>query len=305
MPKPVIDTLADRAMRMHHMLWHISRNAWTQRGTQQQQVFRSHGWDPPRPATTAAGEPAYDNGSGEDFLYMHRQMIAEVNQLLTHLGDPHYARVVGWPGIPAPDDHDYAVPPPFDVPGDIGSTRAIADAKQNASLQRMRQWEALFTAPDRLRSMTLGQLGARVETTVHNWMHLRWSAEMPAYRPSGDDPFDVDPKWDEPANDWLADFYSSHVNPVFWKLHGWVDKRIDDWMTANGHTGEVPWSFDPPWSGPVTHHHPMPVMAFRVHRGAPGGEALDSHLRMLEAAVDDLRSAGVRVPTPLFRTFEP
>jgi hypothetical protein len=67
---------------------------------------------------------------------------------------------------------------------------------------------------------------------------------------AGGDPFDVDPRFDDPAYDWLADFYSSHVNPIFWKLHGWVDARIDDWMKANDKTGPVPWSFDPPMERP-------------------------------------------------------
>jgi len=65
----------------------------------------------------------------------------------------------------------------------------------------------------------------------------------------------------------LGDFYSSHVNPVFWRLHGWVDDRIEDWFAAHeaAHPGEVqrtdvgglPWfhgknwvEHDQPWAKP-------------------------------------------------------
>jgi hypothetical protein len=47
--------------------------------------------------------------------------------------------------------------------------------------------------------------------------------------------------WDDPRYDWLGDTYSSHVNSTFWRLHGWVDDRIEDWKKANQVTGEIQW----------------------------------------------------------------
>ena len=47
------------------------------------------------------------------------------------------------------------------------------------------------------------------------------------------DTFDFDPMWDDPKYDYLGEFYSSHVNPLFWRLHGWVDDRIEDWFNAH------------------------------------------------------------------------
>ena len=44
--------------------------------------------------------------------------------------------------------------------------------------------------------------------------------------------FDFSDKWSSPKYDFLGEFYSSHVNPVFWRLHGWVDDRIEDWFRA-------------------------------------------------------------------------
>jgi hypothetical protein len=74
-------------------------------------------------------------------------------------------------------------------------------------------------------------------------MHNRWAASPAGFRP---DPgpaqgHTIDPLWDDPRYDHLADTYSSHVNPVFWSLHGWVDDRIEDWKTANGVYGNAFW----------------------------------------------------------------
>lgn len=47
------------------------------------------------------------------------------------------------------------------------------------------------------------------------------------------DTFDFNSIWGDPKYDYLGDFYSSHVNPLFWKLHGWVDDRIEDWFNTH------------------------------------------------------------------------
>ena len=43
---------------------------------------------------------------------------------------------------------------------------------------------------------------------------------------------DFDPKWLDPEYSYLGETFSSHVNPIFWRLHGWVNDRIDDWYRA-------------------------------------------------------------------------
>ena len=52
---------------------------------------------------------------------------------------------------------------------------------------------------------------------------------------------DISPKWDDPRYDSLFEFYSSHVHPFFWRLHGWVDDRIEDWFEAHAqrHPGVI------------------------------------------------------------------
>lgn len=296
LPKPVIDAMAARAMRLHHTLWHTSRNSWATLNDVQRQVFRDRGWEPPRPARKADGAVERDNGSGEDFLFMHRQMIGTVNGILAERADPGFLHVEGWPAIPAPGDIAFPVPPPFDVPGRPSLSQNIRDAKTDARFTVIRDREARFTDPAVLRTLTLRRLGADLEFGIHNTLHLRWAAQLPEYR--GGSEFNVDPRWDEPAYDWLADFYSSHVNPIFWKLHGWVDARIDDWMKANDHTGPVPWSFDPPWSGPEDHGHHLLDLSLHARPGNAEAEALASHTRALEATINDLKANGIPEPTP-------
>ncbi|MEU5039903.1 hypothetical protein [Streptomyces griseorubiginosus] len=308
-PKPVIDAMADRAMRLHHMLWHLTRDSWAVLTPAGKEVFTDHGWVPPRPSrgpkdpATGNRPVELDNGSGEDFLYMHRVMIAEVNHILAEVGDPQHPQVQGWVTIPAPDDPDFPVPPAYQLPGDPGGTQSLLNVKSQAAYDQIHARETQVTDPAVLRQITLGHLGAFVEFFIHNTLHMRWSSQMPEYRPGGD-AFSVDPRWDDSAYNWLGDTYSSHVNPLFWKIHGWVDARIDDWMAANNLQGPVPWSFDPPWSGPEGGHghdhghghHPVAHLALRARPGSPEAEALHSRLRAMEATVEDLKRVGVTEP---------
>lgn len=127
------------------------------------------------------------------------------------------------------------VPPPI---------REDLDAKGTVRLMKspsfltgvMRPLELRFRSPAFLSSLSLGALGTLIEWTIHGWMHVRWTHTTydPATGESiGRGLFDVDPKWDDPSNDDLGDFYSSHVHPTFWRIHGWIDDRIQDWARAN------------------------------------------------------------------------
>ncbi|TMR09680.1 Tat pathway signal protein [Nonomuraea turkmeniaca] len=303
LPQPVIVAMADRAVRLYHALWHASRDTWERLTEAQRKVYRDHDWEPPRPSLTANSQVQFDNGSGEDFLFMHREMIRTVNEILTDLADPQHPRVVGWPSIPGAEDAEFPVPPPFIVPGNDATTSSIQRAKSAETLARLREREAEVTDPAVLRGMPLGRLGAFIEFRIHNTLHMRWAAERPKYRPGGS-AFDVDTQWDVPSYDWLADTYSSHVNPIFWKLHGWVDARIDDWMRANDKTGPVPWTFDPPWTGPATpghHHHHVVELARRARPGNAEAVALESHVRALEDTIGALKDNGIPEPVPFIQ----
>jgi len=261
-PSYIITMMADRAWRMQHFLWHEVRNNWLfYENEATREALRNLGWEPPRPARRprvgGGRETILDNNSGEDFLYMHREMIRAVNERLA--GDPRYPRIEGWREVPRPGDAWYSVPPAWDS-GDSGLNEVIARVKSNETFQTyFLAWEAEYTDFDRLRQMSLGELGARLEFTIHNQMHMRWCAEPSAtgIRPDAqaENPDAIDGSWDRPEYDWLGDTYSSHVNSVFWKLHGWVDDRINDWATANGVLGEIPWQGK--WVGKLP-SHPVP-----------------------------------------------
>ena len=122
--------------------------------------------------------------------------------------------------------------------------------------------------------MTLGALGVGIEMTIHNAMHMRWATFSGSFRPDPlQDSGEIDPtggetigaEWDDPRYDFLGDTYSSHVNPIFWKLHGWIDDRIEDWKIANGVFGNDFWKGT--WVGKMAGHEEAHEMG---HEGVHG-----------------------------------
>ena len=252
LPSRVISEMAQRRHRFHHYLWHRMRNTWLRLREDERQAVRhiNNSWEPPRPARDGNGRPIRNNDSGEDFLFMHRQMITRVNEILSGVGDPNYPRAEGWKRVPAPGDADYPVP---DFPG--SGLEGVKSAEYFE--QFITPWERQYTNPDYLRAVTLGQLGSDIEFTIHNDMHMRWAAPSSVgYRPTTSITQAIAEQWDATAYNYLGDTYSSHVNPVFWKLHGWVDDRIEDWRLANGVTTEIAWKGT--WVGPADHKHYEP-----------------------------------------------
>jgi hypothetical protein len=279
---------AERAMRMHHMLFHLSRNGWNQFTPEIRAVYRRLGWKPPRPSLDASGQPILHNNSGEDFLYMHHQMIREVNRQLKTIGDPSYPRVEGWTQFPAPNDADYPVR--VYQTGDPGLDGFLQQVKSKQFYnQQVLPQAQQVEDPTFLKTVTLGELGARIEFTVHNWAHMRWSAApTPGIRPepAATRPRAVAKKWDAPAYDWLGDFYSSHVNSIFWKLHGWVDERIAAWKQANGITGAYKWKGK--WSGKMTMsggHRGMHARLIDASAGRAVAPELSEHVEAAEEAL--------------------
>jgi len=245
LPTNVITTMASRDMRYHHFLWHNLRETWLNLDASTQHAISALGWGVQRPAAfyrplaNGAFEQVVleDNDSGEDFLYMHRQMVIQVNKMVA---GTTYGKINGWTGMPAPGDKRWPVPAAYPIPGDTGFTNLIATVKSDDFYwDVVVDMEAELNNEENLRKWTLGQLGAKCEFTVHKWMHLRFSElnEL-GIRPSPrDNPTPkIELKWDDPKYRWLGDTYSSHVNPVFWRIHGWVDNKIEQWRKANGLT---------------------------------------------------------------------
>jgi hypothetical protein len=257
LPPNILDMQASRHHRLHHAVWHGVRNGWLGLSPRRQRAITALGWEPPRPARHSDGAPCIDNGSGEDFLFMHRQMINEVNSALRR---QRKQPIKGWDTVPAPgslidDDNPgspignpdgFAVPPTW-ISSDEQQDRRLAALKSDQFYwTRMLWWDRKFKDPQYLRTLTLGELGSLIEFSVHNDMHMRWSSVPRDPQdgkpvPDGRDSSDISKRWDTPTYDHLGDFYSSHVNPVFWRLHGWVDDRINDWFEAHqqAHPGAV------------------------------------------------------------------
>jgi hypothetical protein len=297
LPREVIEMMAKREHRMHHWLWHEIRNNWNQYPKDVQAKIEELGWRPPRPLQDEVGRPSLHNHSGEDFLFMHRQMIADVNAVLTQVGDPNYPRIEGWVVVPPPGDPDYPVPPAWFNP-------AIQDFLPFSRLQRMKSdvfynkrfvyWQKLFTNPGFLRSVSLGELGVLIELTIHNVMHLRWASSPGTSLPNPDDPTQVEAtipaEWDDPRFDFMGETYSSHVNPIFWKLHGWIDDRVENWKLANGVFGNDFWKGT--WLGKMPSHEEH-APAKDVHLALEHPKVAAQHLAEVEEAVKVVRQSAV------------
>ena len=271
--------------RLFHQLWHASRDTWHDLSETKRNALRGIGWQPgQRDKERDARGPRKDrNGSGVDFFFMHRHMLRTARSM-QHLPS--------WPAFPMPqpelerdragfaryfDNHDgSALPPTWLAEGDEFYTQWLSDIKQPETFHsNFEVWESRYRDPRYLSTLTLGQFGSEVELGLHDWLHMRW-ASVPrdpsngAPVPWARDPADFSARWYVPENDFLGDPFSSHVNPVFWCFHGWIDDRLEDWFRAHErfHPGEltrrevngVPWfapgrwvEVDDPWLGPLTH----------------------------------------------------
>ncbi|MCU9950960.1 PvdJ/PvdD/PvdP-like protein [Pseudomonas sp. PDM13] len=272
--------------RLFHQLWHATRDKWHRLDETRRDALRGAGWQPgPRDAERGArGRRKHLNGSGEDFFFMHRHMLGQARVLQPDLPD--------WKRLPLPspyvehdrlgfiryqENHDgNSVPPAWLAADDEELSEWLRGIKAGETFfSNFQVWESQYQDPDYLSRLTLAEFGSEVELNIHDWLHMRWatvtrdpSNGMPVV---GDrDQADYAARWFRAENDYLGDPFSSHVNPVFWRFHGWIDDRIEDWYRAHerAHPGEVQrrdingvsW-FAPgrwvevadPWLGPSTH----------------------------------------------------
>ena len=277
LPVSVKSNLAKKEVRLHHLLYHVVRNSWhlfTQ--SEKQTIINDYPeWEvkhprfnrvQPTPQNPSGIEINYD--AGESFLYMHRLMIQGVNAQLLAIGQP---TLTPWCGIPETNNSDYPVPNrnPSTAPADNNAP------KSDAHLVIMKQRAAQMRDPQVLKNNTLSTIGAFVETFIHDYMHMRWTedprimADFPEFSPTNLNP-KIDEKYYVPEADYLGHPYSSHVNSIFWKLHGWVDETIEHWRSAHG-LSEVNWSdkwtgkMPPPEETDAIHHPEKALMSFHDH----------------------------------------
>ncbi|MGY1448910.1 pyoverdine maturation tyrosinase PvdP [Pseudomonas chlororaphis] len=271
--------------RLFHQLWHASRDKWHTLSEEKRDALRGIGWQPgPRgQERDARGKRKDRNGSGIDFFFMHRHMLGTARSMQD---------LPSWLNFPTPqpelerdrqgfaryfDNHDgFALPPTWLASDDADYTQWVSDIKTAETYHSNFQvWESRYRDPRYLSTLTLGQFGSEVELGLHDWLHMRW-ASVPrdpsngAPVPFARDPADFSARWYAAENDFLGDPFSSHVSPVFWHFHGWIDDRVEDWFRAHErfHPGEVsrlevngvPWfapgrwvEVDDPWLGPDTH----------------------------------------------------
>ncbi|WP_124351837.1 PvdJ/PvdD/PvdP-like protein [Pseudomonas chlororaphis] len=271
--------------RLFHQLWHASRDKWHTLSEEKRDALRGIGWQPgPRgQERDARGKRKDRNGSGIDFFFMHRHMLGTARSMQD---------LPSWLNFPTPqpelerdrqgfaryfDNHDgFALPPTWLASDDAEYTQWVSDIKTAETYHSNFQvWESRYRDPRYLSTLTLGQFGSEVELGLHDWLHMRW-ASVPrdpsngAPVPFARDPADFSARWYAAENDFLGDPFSSHVSPVFWHFHGWIDDRVEDWFRAHErfHPGEVsrlevngvPWfapgrwvEVDDPWLGPDTH----------------------------------------------------
>ncbi len=235
--------LASRAVRLHHHLWHQIRDTWNwARGGMtevQKKKIEELGWKPDYPSQDANRRWDTTGPAGEDFLFMHRQMIKKVKEIQSENGG-NMTSVSGWASVPSPNSSEFSVPEAWEVYGAEGFNRFLKVIKSDDYYYMvMREWQRTYTDKSWLKGKTLAEVGAKIESTIHNMMHMRWCDRPWDPRTGkreesiGQDGNDISKKWDDPRANWLGHTYSSHVNPVFWKLHGWVDDRTEDWYEAN------------------------------------------------------------------------
>ncbi|UMZ10055.1 twin-arginine translocation signal domain-containing protein [Pseudomonas sp. MPFS] len=313
--------------RLFHQLWHASRDRWHTLPKEKRNSLRGLGWQPGpvKHERGARGRRKHRNASGIDFLFMHRHMLLHARSLQPDL--------VSWRQIPQPsarleqdrqafiryyENRDgCSVPPAWVSEDDEEFTQWLHGLKSDAAFYgNFQVWESQYQDPEYLSRMTLGEFGSEIELGMHDWLHMRW-ADV-ARDPSNGMPVmearmssDFAGRWYLAPNDFLGDPFSSHVHPVFWKFHGWIDDRIDDWFRAHEryHPGEVlrrevngvPWfapgrwvEVDDPWLGASTHGcGPL--------GNAPGEMSLEMDQEVMKLALRIALSRDEEVPELLKR----
>jgi hypothetical protein len=205
---------SNRGHRLWHYLWHGMRSQWEYLGQADREALIAHfGPTVAPPSRNPTRSP-----DGEDFLYMHHNMLKAIGQ---YLGTQGKTMVPAWKVLPRFED-------PAHPSTDYAATQDVFDT-----------WEKDYQDKEKIKAMTLGEYGQAIEETIHNNMHMRFL--NPADMDIPGDP--LDPEWekkysklfDDPSYDYLGGTYSSHVNPVFFMLHGWVDDRIQTWLEVHGY----------------------------------------------------------------------
>ncbi len=231
--------MANKDHRLWHYLWHTTRDQWNGLSPAQKKVFTDVDpkWNVLRPNDKRNPDSAAKNRSGEDFLYMHNYMVRHAQSILMSSGQPC---ISSWRKLPQPDDKIFPV-----VTKGVGRPQEFFSGTNDK--KGMVQFFGDFTSEEYLKKNTLGEIGSRLENTLHNRMHMRWTADtwMNGSSTEGPRTRASDPLSPENSETWifnkpeynlLLETYSSHVNPTFFKIHMLVDDVIYLWLKVNNFT---------------------------------------------------------------------
>lgn len=183
----------------HHLEWHMERRWSSVTGDHQMLDYaQSHGWK-------KADHQEGDMGNGRDFLVMHRAML----EILRDQFPKQKALFDGFDKVPTnPKDKTTPCPDPakkFDpkMEASLATLEAIADHAGD------------FADDD--------AFGLFLETSIkqtkagaglHNYLHVRFSKDG--------SPIDV------------GDPTLNLKNKVFWRIHGWIDRKWSEFRAAKG-----------------------------------------------------------------------
>lgn len=279
LPSAVVRLLASEQTRTHHVRWHYVRDSWTTLSAVQQAFYTRLGWNPPRLRS--------ESGAGLDFLWMHRHMIEHVNRMLADptIADPLYSQVVGWNPIPwNHTDGEWPMPPAYPATARYDASNPLMK-DQRVTTFFEQEVTNKYENPAWLATVALDAFGTEIENNIHAWMHMHWSALPWFIGASGQDQLD-------PQHDYLGDPFSSQVNLVFWKLHGWIDDRIVQWETVNNQQAD----FSNSWEGPPGTH---PVETAPLFFAAPEMLSTANLVPLTEAEARYARTAFTRIPETL------
>lgn len=217
--------LANHEHREWHNTWHSIRNQLGGDGMHTAQAtpesieqWQHEGWLPPTQdlASFTADHKLGGNLAGEDFFYMHRQMIKMVQVEMANQGEPCLGP---WQNLPS-SIHDSEWP-------DLRTSPDFAKLEQN-DLNDMRSILSDITRPEHLKSITLSELGNEIESRLHAKMHSYFN-DAKSNCANGD------PNKDDGIGcDDLTSDRSSHVNMRFYLLHGIIDQALEGYLHQHG-----------------------------------------------------------------------
>lgn len=203
--------LAEKRHTQWHEKWHKARI-----GEADFLELQALGWvgKEETPESFKAAHGLGGNGSGEDFLFMHRLMI-KMNQLeLSAAGLPCIAP---WKNPPDLEDKSWPLP---------RLVEASQRERDEYMLDGFRTALEKYRNPAKLKMLTLNKLGAIIEPSFHQNMH-NFYRSAPACS--------ADAKSQGFCDD-LVPVNTSPLNERFWKIHGMLDLLVGDWLKANGYS---------------------------------------------------------------------